>query len=149
MATIGQGWQQKLLKSSEFGSVWHMLDQAHKLTSDLRVLLNYSAMLSMVYLRNNNKMFKINIGQDFQRVPDSHFIIQTGYTPTTYLVFWVEISTIGKFQDKRSYLFEHLMFTDKPDPKCFHGRIKLVFFPKCPQFSDCILDLLTNLMSHP
>lgn len=57
MATVWQGMQQKNSKNS----VWFSLayDRLGPQTSDLRVLLNYSAILRMACLRNNHKMFKI------------------------------------------------------------------------------------------
>ena len=51
----GKGGRRTFFETQRFVSAWHGGLQ----TSDRRVLLNYSGLLSIVYLRNRYKMFEI------------------------------------------------------------------------------------------
>lgn len=80
----------------------------------MRVLLNYSASLSMVYLKDHYKVFEIKTsyqyleqlaGEVSQNIPDNHFITETGNNrPATSCYFFLEIFTLGEVDRIRDHI---------------------------------------------
>ena len=109
-----QGWKEGFFLRLRDLFQFSMENRSTNLTSDMRVLLNYSALLSMVYLRDHYKMFEIKTsyqyleqlaGQTSPRVPDSHFITESGNIPATGWYFCLEISTLGEVDGVRDHTF--------------------------------------------
>lgn len=100
-------------KASEvcFSLAWRIGPQtyfSYEGVAELQCIIKYGLFeksLQMFEIKTSYQYLEQLAGQDSQRVPDSHFITETGSTPATSWCFFLEFSTLGEVDRIRDHVF--------------------------------------------